>query len=39
MLKTELVVPSDLKFLAVVEHWLLESLQLEMIKKILIGAM
>ena len=29
MLKTELVVPSDLKFLAVVEHWLLESLQLE----------
>ena len=30
MLKTELSVPSDLKFLAVVEHWLLESLQLEM---------
>lgn len=29
MLKTELIVPSDLKFLAVVEHWLLESLQLE----------
>ncbi len=30
MLKTELIVPSDLKFLAVVEHWLLESLQLEL---------
>ncbi|MEM9087606.1 MAG: anti-sigma regulatory factor [Cyanobacteria bacterium P01_F01_bin.53] len=29
MLKTELIVPSDLKFLSVVEHWLLESLQLE----------
>ena len=29
MLRTELTVPSDLKFLAVVEHWLLESLQLE----------
>ena len=29
MLKTELVVPSDLKFMEVVEHWLLESLQLE----------
>lgn len=29
MLKTELSVPSDLKFLAVVEHWLLASLQLE----------
>ena len=29
MLKTELSVPSDLKFMEVVEHWLLESLQLE----------
>ena len=29
MLKTELTVPSDLKFIEVVEHWLLESLQLE----------
>ncbi len=29
MLKTELVVPSDLRFLTVVEHWMLESLQLE----------
>ena len=29
MLKTELIVPSDLKFMSVVEHWLLESLQLE----------
>ncbi|MEO0768078.1 MAG: ATP-binding protein [Cyanobacteria bacterium J06649_4] len=29
MLKTELTVPSDLKFMEVVEHWLLESLQLE----------
>ncbi|KPQ36101.1 MAG: serine/threonine-protein kinase RsbW [Phormidesmis priestleyi Ana] len=29
MLKTELIVPSDLRFLEVVEHWLLESLQLE----------
>ncbi len=28
MLKTELVVPSDLRFLKVVEHWLLESLKL-----------
>ncbi|CAN5606964.1 hypothetical protein BH23CYA1_BH23CYA1_10340 [soil metagenome] len=28
MLKTELVVPSDLRFLKVVEYWLLESLQL-----------
>jgi serine/threonine-protein kinase RsbW len=34
MLKTELTVPSDLKFLAVVEHWLLESLQLEIDKQI-----
>ncbi len=34
MLKTELIVPSDLKFLAVVEHWLLESLQLEIDQKI-----
>ncbi len=34
MLKTELVVPSDLKFLAVVEHWLLESLQLEIDQQI-----
>jgi len=34
MLKTELVVPSDLKFLAVVEHWLLESLQLEIDQEI-----
>jgi serine/threonine-protein kinase RsbW len=34
MLKTELVVPSDLKFLTVVEHWLLESLQLEIDQKI-----
>ncbi len=29
MLKTELTVPSDLRFMAIVEHWLLESLQLE----------
>ena len=29
MLKTELIVPSDLKFMSVVEYWLLESLQLE----------
>ncbi len=29
MLKTELTVPSDLRFMQVVEHWLLESLQLE----------
>lgn len=29
MLKTELTVPSDLRFMEVVEHWLLESLQLE----------
>ncbi len=28
MLRTELSVPSDLKFMEVVEHWLLESLQL-----------
>ncbi|MBD2325960.1 anti-sigma regulatory factor [Alkalinema sp. FACHB-956] len=28
-MKTELHVPSDLRFLAVVEHWLLDSLQLE----------
>ncbi len=28
MLKTELSVPSDLKFMEVVENWLLESLQL-----------
>ena len=34
MLKTELVVPSDLRFLAVVEHWLLESLQLEIAQEI-----
>jgi serine/threonine-protein kinase RsbW len=34
MLKTELIVPSDLKFLAVVEHWLLESLQLEIDQQI-----
>lgn len=34
MLKTELVVPSDLRFLAVVEHWLLESLQLEIDQEI-----
>lgn len=34
MLKTELIVPSDLKFLAVVEHWLLESLQLEIDQEI-----
>ena len=34
MLKTELVVPSDLRFLAVVEHWLLESLQLEIDRQI-----
>ncbi|MEO1635418.1 MAG: ATP-binding protein [Cyanobacteria bacterium J06631_9] len=34
MLKTELVVPSDLKFMEVVEHWLLESLQLEIDQKI-----
>ena len=30
MLKTELTVPSDLRFMEVVEHWLLESLQLEL---------
>ena len=29
MLKTELTVPSDLRFMEVVEHWLLESLRLE----------
>ena len=34
MLKTELIVPSDLKFLTVVEHWLLESLQLEIDQEI-----
>ncbi len=34
MLKTELVVPSDLRFLAVVEHWMLESLQLEIAQDI-----
>lgn len=34
MLKTELIVPSDLKFLTVVEHWLLESLQLEINQEI-----
>ncbi|MEL6159732.1 MAG: anti-sigma regulatory factor [Cyanobacteria bacterium J06623_5] len=34
MLKTELTVPSDLKFMEVVEHWLLESLQLEIDQKI-----
>lgn len=34
MLKTELTVPSDLKFLSVVEHWLLESLQLEIDQQI-----
>ena len=28
MLKTELIVPSDLRFLKIVEHWLLGSLQL-----------
>jgi len=28
MLKTELSVPSDLKYMEVVEHWLLDSLQL-----------
>ena len=34
MLKTELSVPSDLKFMEVVEHWLLESLQLEVTQDI-----
>ena len=34
MLKTELVVPSDLRFLKVVEYWLLESLQLAIDKEI-----
>ena len=34
MLKTELTVPSDLKFMEVVEHWLLESLQLEINQEI-----
>ncbi len=34
MLKTELTVPSDLKFMEVVEHWLLESLQLEVDQEI-----
>ncbi|MEL6938882.1 MAG: anti-sigma regulatory factor [Cyanobacteria bacterium J06598_1] len=34
MLKTELSVPSDLKFMEVVEHWLLESLQLEVDQEI-----
>ncbi|NEP19206.1 MAG: ATP-binding protein [Leptolyngbya sp. SIO4C1] len=29
-MQTELTVPSDLKFLSVVEHWLLESLKLEL---------
>lgn len=29
MMQTELTIPSDLKFLAVVENWLLESLKLE----------
>nr|WP_228024795.1 ATP-binding protein [cf. Phormidesmis sp. LEGE 11477] len=28
-MKTELTVPSDLRFMEVVEHWLLESLRLE----------
>lgn len=30
MMQTELTIPSDLKFLEVVENWLLESLKLEM---------
>jgi len=30
MMQTELTIPSDLKFLKVVENWLLESLKLEM---------
>ncbi|MEM8501567.1 MAG: ATP-binding protein [Cyanobacteria bacterium P01_D01_bin.1] len=34
MLKTELSVPSDLRFMEVVEHWLLESLRLEIDQKI-----
>jgi serine/threonine-protein kinase RsbW len=29
-MKTELCLPSDLKYLPVVEHWLLESLKLEL---------
>jgi serine/threonine-protein kinase RsbW len=29
-MKTELHIPSDLKFLAVVEHWLLDSLKIEL---------
>lgn len=34
MLKTELTVPSDLRFMAVVENWLLESLRLEIDQKL-----
>ncbi len=34
MLKTELTVPSDLRFMEVVEHWLLESLRLEINQKV-----
>jgi len=30
MMRTELHIPSDLKFLAVVEHWLLNCLELEL---------
>jgi serine/threonine-protein kinase RsbW len=30
MMESELTIPSDLKFLAVVENWLLESLKLEL---------
>jgi serine/threonine-protein kinase RsbW len=30
MMKTELTIPSDLKFLPVVEEWLLESLKIEL---------
>ncbi|MBE9076515.1 ATP-binding protein [Romeria aff. gracilis LEGE 07310] len=33
-MKTELIVPSDLKFLSVVENWLLESLKLEVNEKV-----
>lgn len=33
-MKTELHIPSDLKFIAVVENWLLESLKLELADRV-----
>ncbi len=33
-MKTELTVPSDLRFMEVVEHWLLESLRLEIDRQV-----